>query len=49
MGSETLTQSPIRGGVRGAGRTHENVAGGSDKGREGRVDGGGGVDREQGD
>ena len=50
MGGETLTQSPLRGGVRDAGRTHEKVAEGREKGGEGRDnDGGGEDDGERGD
>ena len=40
MGSDTLTQSLLRGGVRDACRTHEKVSSGSEKGGEGRNDNG---------
>ena len=39
-----LTQSPLQGSVRDAGRTHEKVAGGGEKVGEGRNDNGGGGD-----
>ena len=43
-GGKTITQSLLHGDVRDAGRTHEKVDGGDDKGGEGSDKNGGGRD-----